>query len=93
MFTKNWLVIKDDQARTFEVVTADISENAFSNKVIAMQRERMTVASILLPLSNRHASKDHISFTGYTREEGLWSRLLKQHQQLIQQNLGEWEEN
>jgi hypothetical protein len=92
MFTKSWLVIKDDQARTFEVVTADISENAFSNKVIAMQRERMTVTSILLPLSNRHASKDHISFTGYTREEGLWARLLKQHQQLIQQNLGEWDE-
>lgn len=92
MFAKSWFVIKDDRARTFEVVTDNISENAFSNKVIAMQRERMSVTSVLLPMSNRHASKDHISFTGYTREEGLWSRLLKQHQQLIQQNFGEWEE-
>lgn len=90
MFAKNWFIIKDDSTRTFEVVTDDISENAFSNKVVAMQRERMTVTSVLLPISNKHASKDHVSFTGYKREDGLWARLLKKHQQLVHQDFGEW---
>jgi len=93
MFAKNWLVVKDDSTRTFEVVTDDVSENAFSNRVIGMQRERMTVTSVLLPVSNKHASKDHITINGYKREDGLWARLLKKHQQLVQQDFGEWHES
>lgn len=88
---KQWLIIKDDNKRTFEVVSQAMSDNAFYNKVIAMQREGMNVTSVIIPVSNRNASKDHISFTGYHKEEGLYDRLLKQHQQLIQQQYGEWE--
>lgn len=90
MLPKSWLIIKDETARTFEVVVG-LSENAFSNKVIAMQRAGMTVTPVLLPVSNRHASKDHITFTGYTREDGLWNRLQLQLQKQIQQSLGEWD--
>ncbi|MBS1681322.1 MAG: hypothetical protein JST48_06400 [Bacteroidetes bacterium] len=89
MYTTNWLIIRDDGKRTFEVVISGISENAFSNKVIAMQREGMLVTSLLMPVSNKNASKDHIKLTGYTREEGLYDRLVKQHLKIIQQNLGE----
>jgi len=91
MYTKSWLVIRDDNKRTFEVVTQHVSENAFSNKVIAMQRQGMRVTSVLLPVTNSHASKDHIKFVGYAKEDGLYERLLKQHMELIQQNLGEFE--
>lgn len=92
MLTKPWLIIKDDSARTFEVVTQPISENAFTNKVIAMQRAGMTVTPVLLPASNRHASKEHIQFTGYSREEGLYDRLQQDLHKLMQQDLGEWDE-
>lgn len=91
MLAKSWLVIKDENTRTFEVVTDGLSENAFSNKVIAMQREGLNVTPVLLPVSNRHASKEHIAFTGYTREEGLFTRLQQQHAKLIQQKFGDWE--
>jgi hypothetical protein len=91
MLAKSWLIIKDETTRTFEVVTHSLSENAFSNMVIAMQRAGMTVTPVLLPVSNRHASKEHITFTGYTREEGLYNRLLQHHHKLIQQALGEWD--
>ncbi len=91
MYTKNWLIIRDDRKRTFEVVTLPLSENAFTNKVIAMQREGMQVTSVILPVTNKNASKDHIKFLDYTREDGLYERLLKQHLQLIQQSLGEFE--
>ena len=90
---KQWLVIKDDHTRTFEVVGQVMSDNALSNKVIAMQREGMLVTSVIIPVSNRTASKDHITFTGYTKEAGLYDRLLKHHQQLIQQQYGNWEED
>lgn len=90
MLPKSWLIIKDETARTFEVVVG-ISENAFSNKVIAMQRAGMTVTPVLLPVSNRHASQNHITFTGYTREAGLWNRLQLHLQKQIQQSLGEWD--
>lgn len=92
MIPKSWFVIKDENTRTFEVVMHPLSENAFSNKVIAMQREGLNITPVLLPVSNRHASKEHIAFTGYTREEGLWDRLVKKHAELIQQKFGSWEE-
>ena len=92
MIPKSWFIIKDESTRTFEVVTQPLSENAFSNKVIAMQLEGLNITPVLLPVSNRHASKEHIAFTGYTREEGLFDRLQKKHAQLIQQKFGGWEE-
>lgn len=90
---KQWLVIKDDNKRTFEVVGQVMSDNAFSNKVIAMQREGMNVTSVILPVGGKNPSKESIKFIGFTKEEGLYDRLLKQHQQLIQQQYGNWEED
>jgi hypothetical protein len=91
MYTKSWLIIRDDTKRTFEVVTHAVSENGFTNKTIAMQREGMNVSCVILPVTNKNASKDHIKFTEYTKEEGLYERLIKQHMQRIQQSLGEFE--
>jgi hypothetical protein len=88
---KQWLIIKDDDKRTFEVVSQTLSDNAFFNKVIAMQRDGMNVTSVIIPVSNTNASKDHITFTGYSKEAGLYDRLVKQHQQLIQQQWGGWD--
>lgn len=88
---KNWFIIRDDHKRTFEVVTQSLSENAFTNKVIAMQREGMQVTSVVLPVTNKNASKEHIKFLDYIQEDGLYERLSKQHLQLIQKGFAEFE--
>ena len=89
---KIWLIIKDDNKRTYEVASQSDNENAFSNKVIAMQRDGMNVTSVILPVTNKNSSKESIRFVGYTREEGLYTRLLKQHDEIVHRGIGEWEE-
>ena len=83
MFSKNWIVIKDDTKRTFEVVALATNENSYTNKTVAMQREGMNVTCVLIPSSNRNASKEAIRFSGYSYEEGLYDRLLKQHAEIL----------
>lgn len=90
MYTKNWHVIRDDSKRTFEVVTNDMSENAFTNKTHAMQRDGLNVSYVLLPVSNTNASKAAVKISGYTKEDGLYERLAKQHRDIIQRSAEEW---
>ncbi len=92
MIFKQWLIIKDDNKRTFEVVSQAVSENAFSNKVIAMQREGMNVTSVMQPVTNKSASKESIKFIGYTREEGLYERLCNQHRDILMKHEGHWDD-
>ncbi len=88
---KQWLIIKDDSKRTFDVVGQVMDDNAFSNKVIAMQREGMSVTSVLLPVGSRNPSKESIKFTGFTKEEGLYERLCKHHRDIMMKHDGHWE--
>jgi len=88
---KQWLIIKDDKKRTFEVVSQSVSENAFHNLVTAMQREGMYVTSVLEPVTNKHSSKESFKFTGYTREDGLYDRLCKEHRDIMMKHDGHWE--
>lgn len=90
MYTKNWHVIRDDSKRTFEVVTVAMSENAFTNKTQAMQRDGMNVSYVLLPVTNKNASKSAIKITGYAKEDGLYERLLRQHSEITRKNVEEW---
>lgn len=91
MYTRSWLVVKDDGRRTFEAVTANLTENAFTNKVYAMQRDGLNVSYVLLPVTNRQASRESIRVTGYQYEEGLYDRLLKQHQDLLLRQADDFE--
>jgi hypothetical protein len=92
MYTRNWHVIKDDQKRTFEVVEQASNDNAFSNKTHAMQKAGMTVSGVVLPVTNKNSSKNTVTIQGYSREEGLYQRLLEQHQAIILKDSGFWEE-
>lgn len=92
MYTRNWHIIKDDNTRTFEAVEQSSNSNAFSNKTIAMQRDGMAVSCVILPVSNRNASKESIKITGYTVENGLYDRLLKHHQTIIMNQASFWDE-
>lgn len=90
MYTKNWLIIKDDTKRTFEVVSKATNENSFANRAHGMQKDGMNVTCVILPVTNRNSSKQSITFANYTVEEGLYDRLLKEHNQIIMRNAGEW---
>lgn len=90
MYTKNWHVIRDDVKRTFEVVTTSMSENAFTNKTHAMQRDGMNVSYVLLPVTNKNASKNAVGIPGYAKEDGLYERLLHQHKEIARKNVQDW---
>jgi hypothetical protein len=79
---KFWQIIKDDSKRTFEVLSQEANTNSFTNKTYAMQRSGMNVSCITPPVSNKNSSKDLIKVTGYTKEEGLYQRLLKAYYDL-----------
>ena len=73
-----WQVIKDDSKRTFEVVGQLSNENAFTNRVYAMQKAGMNVSGLTPPVTNKTSSKSTIKVVGYTHEDGLYERLSAQ---------------
>lgn len=78
MHTIFWQIIKDDSKRTFEVCGQASNTNTFTNRVIALQRSGMNVSCATPPVTNKNSSRELIRFTGYTKEDGLEQRLLKQ---------------
>lgn len=79
MYSKYWLIIKDDSKRTFEVCGQATNENSFTNRAYAMQRVGMNVSCATPPVTNKTSSKDLIKVIGYTKEEGLQKRLSKRY--------------
>ncbi len=90
MYSKCWLIIKDDNKRTFEVIGKASNDNSFSNRTHGMQKDGMNVTSVILPVTNKNSTKQGITFTNYTLEEGLYERLLKEHNEIIMSTAGEW---
>jgi len=90
MHTKFWLIIKDDNTKTFEVCNQASNDNAFSNKVYAMQKAGMNVTAVVLPVTNKNASRDVIKFVGYSREDGLYKRLTEEHRAITAKSIDEW---
>lgn len=82
MYTKCWLVIKDDSKRTFEVCGQTSNDNAFTNKTYAMQKAGMNVSCMTPPVTNKASSKDLIKISGYIKEDGLQERLLKEFMEI-----------
>ncbi len=81
MYTRSWQIIRDDTKKTFEVQGQESNTDHFLNLVHGMQKLGMTVTAVVLPVTNRHASKDSIQFTGYRRDDGLYQRLVQEYQQ------------
>ncbi len=93
MTPKIWLIVKDDSKRTFEVCGQATSDNAFTNKTYAMQRTGMNISCVVLPVTNKTASKDLIKITAYTREDGLYERLLTEFRNITLRNADQsWDE-
>ena len=83
MYTKNWLILKDDAKRTFEVVGQEFNTNAFMNRTIGMQRLGMMVSAITPPITNKNSNRASVTVPGYTPEEGLEARLMSQYRTLM----------
>lgn len=83
MYSKNWLIIKDDTKRTFEVCGNETNTNHFTNMIYGMQRVGMNVSYVIPPVTNHASSKDLIKITNYKKEDGLYDRLFKQYRDLI----------
>jgi hypothetical protein len=78
-----WQVIRDDSKRTFEVIGKTTNDNAFTNRTHAMQKSGMNVSCMTPPVTNKTSSKDAIKIAGYTKEEGLNDRLIKQYSEIL----------
>jgi hypothetical protein len=83
MYSKNWQVIRDDSKRTFEVCGQVANTNSFTNEVYGMQKVGMNVSCSTPPVTNKESSKDLIKIIGYTKEDGLYTRLQLQYKQII----------
>lgn len=90
MFSKCWLIIKDDSKRTFEVCGNASNDNSFTNKTHAMQKAGMNVSCVTPPVTNKNSSKEVIKIVGYTKEDGLQERLLKEYREIILRSTDQW---
>jgi hypothetical protein len=82
MFSKNWLVIKDDAKKTYEVCGKETNTNSFMNKVHGMQRLGMNVSCTTPPVTNHTSSKELVKIQDYKKEDGLYDRLSQEYQVL-----------
>jgi hypothetical protein len=82
MITKFWQIIRDDSKRTFEVCGQCSNDNSFTNKIYGMQKAGMNVTGMTPPVTNKTSSRDLIKIIGYTKEEGLYERLLNQFRKI-----------
>ena len=90
---KFWQIIKDDSKRTFEVCGQASNTNPFTNKTYAMQKAGMNVSCVTPPVGGQNSSKDLIRLTAYTREDGLYERLLAEYRKITMDSVGEWEDS
>ena len=90
MYSKYWQIIKDDSKMTFEICGQSENCNLFTNNTHGMQRAGMNVSCSTPPVSNKNPSKDAVKIFGYTKEHGLYERLLKQHRDLTMGSINEW---
>ncbi len=90
MYSKFWLIIKDDSKRTFEVCGQASSDNAFTNKIYGMQKAGMNVSGVTPPVTNKTSSRDLIKIIAYTKEEGLHERLMNQYREITMRSEDHW---
>ncbi|MBS1542366.1 MAG: hypothetical protein JST14_01925 [Bacteroidetes bacterium] len=79
MYSKSWLIIRDDNKKTFEVTGQESNTNHFTNLIQAMQRSGMNVTGLTPPVGGKFPSRDSIKFVGLTNEPGLYARMLKEY--------------
>lgn len=71
-----WEIVKDDEAKTFEVLGKSYDDRPLIKVTCEMQDAKMPVRSETLELTTaRHQIPDGYAHIGYTEEPGLYDRL------------------
>ena len=91
MYSKCWQIIRDDSKKTFEICGQEANTNSFTNSIHGMQKAGMTVTGMTPPVGGKYANKEVIKIVGYTKEEGLYERLLKEYKELSRKFFDEGE--
>ncbi|MBL0742753.1 hypothetical protein [Chryseolinea lacunae] len=92
MYSKCWLVIKDDGKRTYEVCGKTGNSNFFTNGTHGMQRAGMNVSYVTPPVTNQNSNKEMVKVSGYTQEDGLHERLLAEYRQIIARSIDHFDD-
>ena len=88
MAIKNfWEVIYDDSKRTMEVIGSSTDDTLLTNNTFEMQQAGMKVRCQTADIS---VPKNEIKLKGYNHEEGLYSRLLMEYENLTKKQLKRW---
>ncbi|NOT76940.1 MAG: hypothetical protein HOP08_18610 [Cyclobacteriaceae bacterium] len=90
MYSKSWLIIKDDSKRTFEICGQETNTNYFTNNVYGMQKAGMNVSGITPSLTNKNSSKELVKVPGYTLEVGLEKRLAEEYRKITMGAIEDW---
>ncbi len=92
MYTKCWLIIRDDAKKTFEICGLESNTNHFTNAVHGMQKAGMSVSCLTPPVTNKTSSKETVKVQGYSKEDKLYERLQKQYNEIVRKEFGQWDE-
>ena len=75
---------------TFEICGQSENGNSFTNRTHGMQKVGMNVSCSTPPVNNKNSNKDVVKIFGYTKEDGLLERLLKQYREITMRSVDEW---
>ena len=92
MYSKCWQIIRDDSRKTYEICGQESNTNHFDNSIHGMQRAGMNVSGMTPPVTGKNSNKGMIKVAGYTQEDGLRERLLKEYREKELKNFDQWEE-
>jgi hypothetical protein len=87
MIKKFWEVIFDDEKLTMEVVGTSTDDTRLTNNISEMQQAGMKVRC---QTPDTSVQKDEITLSGYTFENNLYSRLLRDYEIKTQKRLKRW---
>jgi len=92
MTSKYWQVIRDDAKHTFEICGQESNTNYFTNEIHGMQKAGMNVSAMTPPVGSKLSNRETIKITGYTKEPGLYDRLLKEYSKITRASFDLWED-
>jgi hypothetical protein len=80
-------IIIDDKNRTIEILNWSSDDTHLINNVVKMQNATMAVRCTAI---EKEPTSDEIIINGYSREEGLYSRLLIEYEKNTGESLKRW---
>jgi len=80
-------IVIDDTTRTIEIIGWSHDDTHLINNVVAMQKAKMNIRCTTI---EKEPLKDEIIIQGYTRENGLYSRLLIEYEKITGESLKRW---